>query len=197
MPYPKWVWTPTGGYWCNPPNWKRNTAICAGVWSVVLYFGFKWSSANERRYLPPVDYPIPSQYWCKHACEDDPRVFACCAHTQHYTWLRVARLLSELIVDAYGDQCGSRLATDAALESTFRERFGALVRAVQEEPEGVEGTRRSTAWATLAWAYRGVCEERGHRCPDVNASLGLRTTLDTLAARSDLTWTAERVCTVS
>ena len=75
FPYPKWVWTPTGGYWCNPPNWKRNTAICAGVWAVCLFFTFKFSIKNERRFCPPVDaaYPIPSQYWCEHAVEDDPR----------------------------------------------------------------------------------------------------------------------------
>ena len=39
---------------------------------------FRWtrSAANERAYLPPVDYPIPSQYWRKHAVEDDPRLAA-------------------------------------------------------------------------------------------------------------------------
>ena len=67
---------PAGGFWCNPPNWKRNTAIAAGVWAACLYMTFKWSAANERRYMPPVNYPIPSQYWCKHAVEDDPRLAA-------------------------------------------------------------------------------------------------------------------------
>ena len=74
--YPKWVWSPMGGYWCNPPNWKRNTAILVAGWAGVLYMGFKWGSANERRFMPPVDYPIPSQYWCTHAVEDDPRLAA-------------------------------------------------------------------------------------------------------------------------
>ena len=74
FPYPKWVWTPTGGYWCNPPNWKRNTAICAGIWGVCLFFTAKFSSSVERRFLPPVNPGIPSQYWCKHALEDDPRL---------------------------------------------------------------------------------------------------------------------------
>ena len=74
FPYPKWVWSPAGGYWCNPPNWARNTMICAGVWGVVLFFGCRFSSENERRYLPPVFPGIPSQYWCKHAIEDDPRL---------------------------------------------------------------------------------------------------------------------------
>ena len=26
-PYPKYVWTPTGGWHCNPPNWKKNTVL--------------------------------------------------------------------------------------------------------------------------------------------------------------------------
>ena len=77
FPYPKWVWSPAGGWWCNPPNWKRNTAICFGIWGGILALAFKWSSENERRYLPPYEnYPIPSQYWAKHAVEDDPRLEA-------------------------------------------------------------------------------------------------------------------------
>ena len=74
FPYPKWVWSPAGGWWCQPVNANRNTAIMAGVWAVILGVTFKFSAANERRYLPPVVYPIPSQWWCKHAVEDDPRL---------------------------------------------------------------------------------------------------------------------------
>ena len=70
------MWTPAGGWWCNPPNWKRNTAIAAGVWGVMLFATAKFSMANERRPLAPVAYPIPSQYWCKNAVEDDPRLAA-------------------------------------------------------------------------------------------------------------------------
>ena len=46
----------------------------------------------------------------RHAQQVEPRAFACCAHTQHATWLRVARLLSQLIVDAYGETCAERVA---------------------------------------------------------------------------------------
>ena len=74
FPYPKWVWSPAGGWWCEPKMWKRNTAICAGVWAAILGFTFRLSANNERRYQPPFDYPIPSQYWSKHAVEDDPRL---------------------------------------------------------------------------------------------------------------------------
>ena len=76
FPYPKWVWSPAGGWWVQPKNGTRNTAIALGVWAVILGFTAKFSAANERRYLPPLDYPIPSQHWCKHAVEDDPRLAA-------------------------------------------------------------------------------------------------------------------------
>ena len=32
--YPKWVWSPAGGWWANPTNWRRNTALY-GVFVVV------------------------------------------------------------------------------------------------------------------------------------------------------------------
>ena len=78
FPYPKWVWSPAGGWWCEPKNGPRNTMIAAGIWGVILYLGARFSSANERRIHAPHDaaYPIPSQYWCKHAVEDDPRLQA-------------------------------------------------------------------------------------------------------------------------
>ena len=74
--YPKWVWSPAGGWWCNPPNWKRNTAICGAVWGVCLFFTARFSMENERRPLAPMSYPMPSQFWCKHAVADDPRLAA-------------------------------------------------------------------------------------------------------------------------
>jgi len=74
FPYPKWVWTPAGGWWCNPPNWKRNTMIAGVVWVGVLGVCASFSSNNERRPLKPMAYPIPSQFWCKHAVADDQRL---------------------------------------------------------------------------------------------------------------------------
>ena len=29
--YPKYVWSPAGGWWCNPRHWKRNTAIAFAI----------------------------------------------------------------------------------------------------------------------------------------------------------------------
>lgn len=76
FPYPKWVWSSSGGYWKNPAQWKRNTAIVAVGWVASLAMICSFGSKHERCYLPPVDYPIPSQYWRKHAVADDPRLAA-------------------------------------------------------------------------------------------------------------------------
>lgn len=102
----------------------------------------------------------------RHACETSPREFACCAHTQHATWLRVAGLLSTLIVDAYGDTCGTPRLADAEVEARFAAGFAALVDA---PPEAGVGGAALRAWrTTLAWAWRGVCEAGA--CPDVPAA---------------------------
>ena len=41
MPYPKWVWTPAGGWYCNPPNWKRNTGVA------LAGYAFVWSKMKQ------------------------------------------------------------------------------------------------------------------------------------------------------
>lgn len=76
FPYPKWVWSPAGGWFCLPTHWKRNTFFMAAAWGVILTFTFKWSAANERALMPPPDnmFPTPSQNFRKHAAEDDPRL---------------------------------------------------------------------------------------------------------------------------
>ena len=46
--YPKYVWTPTGGWWPKDPrNWKRNTAIVFGVSLAIAAYVFKVSANNE------------------------------------------------------------------------------------------------------------------------------------------------------
>ncbi|CAM9281966.1 unnamed protein product [Choristocarpus tenellus] len=69
--YPKYVWSPSGGWWNNPANWRQNTVVaflCIGVTCAGI---FKISTDKERRPIAP-HFPIPSQRWCKHAKEDDP-----------------------------------------------------------------------------------------------------------------------------
>ena len=40
-PYPKWVWTPSGGWWPNPKNANRNGLIYAGFMSVVCFLAVR------------------------------------------------------------------------------------------------------------------------------------------------------------
>ncbi|GKY95638.1 hypothetical protein MPSEU_000525000 [Mayamaea pseudoterrestris] len=65
------VWSPAGGWWNIPANWKGNTAMAGLAVGVMLMGLIKISSDRERRPIPPIRH-IPSQYWCKHAAEDDP-----------------------------------------------------------------------------------------------------------------------------
>ncbi|EMD36778.1 hypothetical protein CERSUDRAFT_38103, partial [Gelatoporia subvermispora B] len=36
-PYPKEVWSPAGGWWSRPSNWKSNTAIAFGMIFAITY----------------------------------------------------------------------------------------------------------------------------------------------------------------
>ncbi|KAJ7279836.1 hypothetical protein O6H91_06G015400 [Diphasiastrum complanatum] len=60
--YPTEVWSPSGGWYCNPRYWRRNTAIAfAGIFLVCIPIAIK-SAQLEERPVPPIR-PIPSQYW--------------------------------------------------------------------------------------------------------------------------------------
>ena len=62
-PYPK-VWSPTGSWYCDPPNWKRNTAIAFVVWFGITGITFMKSAELEVRHMNPT-HPIPSARWAK------------------------------------------------------------------------------------------------------------------------------------
>ena len=36
--YPKWVWSPAGGWWPKPINWQRNT-VFYGIFVVIASVG--------------------------------------------------------------------------------------------------------------------------------------------------------------
>jgi hypothetical protein len=127
-----------------------------------------------------------------YACEVEPRTFACCAHTQYHTWLRVATLLSELIYEAYGDECGTPHLDDAEIERRFAQRFGDILRSLPDE--GVRGVARRTARNVIAWAWKGVCDERGGVCPPVNVSAVDAAAVDALRVQNDLAWSTALVC---
>lgn len=128
-----------------------------------------------------------------HACEVEPRAYACCAHTQYHTWVRVAHLLSDLILQAYGERCGSRRVDDATLEATFADRFGALVEALPDA--GVDGVARRVARNVFAWGFKGVCENRNGLCPAVTATPERLASLHALAEQTDLAWATALACT--
>lgn len=129
-----------------------------------------------------------------HACEVEPRTFACAANTQYHTWLRVAQLLSELIVETYGDRCGTPMLSDAEVEALFSERFGAILASLP--PAGVRDVAERTARTVVAWAWKGVCDERGGVCPvevKGGATPEQLSAVDALRKQSELAWAAALV----
>ncbi|KAH9947776.1 hypothetical protein B0H21DRAFT_691367, partial [Amylocystis lapponica] len=48
-PYPKEVWSPAGGWWARPSNWRANTAIVMAGILAITYGTFTLSADNEVR----------------------------------------------------------------------------------------------------------------------------------------------------
>lgn len=46
--YPKHVWSPAGGWYAQPANWKGNTAVVGLV--LVSIVGMAWSVSAQREY---------------------------------------------------------------------------------------------------------------------------------------------------
>jgi hypothetical protein len=47
--YPKEVWSPTGGWWCDPKHWRRNTALAlTGIALVCIPIAMKSISLEVR-----------------------------------------------------------------------------------------------------------------------------------------------------
>lgn len=57
--YPKHVWSPSGGWYAQPANWKANTAIAGVVMAGVLAVTWKFSSERESW----VRKPEPEQWF--------------------------------------------------------------------------------------------------------------------------------------
>ena len=49
-PYPKWVWSPAGGWWPNPVHWKRNSLIYVGVSLFLAKVVYDYSEKNTVSY---------------------------------------------------------------------------------------------------------------------------------------------------
>lgn len=57
--YPKHVWSPSGGWYAQPKNWKSNTAVfMVGILGITAYF---WSLSAERERRPR--FPEPGRFF--------------------------------------------------------------------------------------------------------------------------------------
>ncbi|ORY92639.1 hypothetical protein BCR35DRAFT_285979 [Leucosporidium creatinivorum] len=64
FPYPKEVWSPAGGWWTRPANWKSSTGF-VGIAIVFATYGvWSYSASKERRHTEPTR-AIPSMMWAK------------------------------------------------------------------------------------------------------------------------------------
>ncbi|KAI0089445.1 hypothetical protein BDY19DRAFT_889584, partial [Irpex rosettiformis] len=50
-PYPKEVWSPAGGWWTRPANWKANTAVVAAGIAAIVYGTWTVSAEREVRWV--------------------------------------------------------------------------------------------------------------------------------------------------
>ncbi|KAL1410025.1 hypothetical protein Q8F55_004027 [Vanrija albida] len=65
-PYPKEVWTPSGGWWTRPKNWATNTVVAVVGIGLATYGVWRASAAREERHIAPTK-PIPSARWSPQA----------------------------------------------------------------------------------------------------------------------------------
>eukprot|EP00343_Euplotes_focardii_P006676 CAMPEP_0205822222 /NCGR_PEP_ID=MMETSP0206-20130828/11640_1 /ASSEMBLY_ACC=CAM_ASM_000279 /TAXON_ID=36767 /ORGANISM="Euplotes focardii, Strain TN1" /LENGTH=89 /DNA_ID=CAMNT_0053118323 /DNA_START=36 /DNA_END=305 /DNA_ORIENTATION=+ len=67
FPYPKTVWSPVGGWWCNPRTWPRNTAFAGAVVGSVSLFTIKYATARQVKdselAIDKEPAPKPVYYW--------------------------------------------------------------------------------------------------------------------------------------
>ncbi|KAF2842601.1 hypothetical protein M501DRAFT_1012006 [Patellaria atrata CBS 101060] len=72
IPYPKHVWSPSGGWYAQPANWKMNTAIMGAC--VIGITAIVWSISAEREQRPRMPEPgrfFPSRNWSKQIIEHE------------------------------------------------------------------------------------------------------------------------------
>jgi hypothetical protein len=53
IPYPKHVWSPAGGWYGQPKNWKSNTAVSFAVIFGITAILWKISAEREHRFQMP------------------------------------------------------------------------------------------------------------------------------------------------
>ncbi|KAK4231377.1 hypothetical protein QBC38DRAFT_506790 [Podospora fimiseda] len=72
VPYPKHVWSPAGGWYAQPSNWKANTAFFGVVIFGITAMVWKLSAEREFRHkMPEQGRFYPSRYWTKQIVEHE------------------------------------------------------------------------------------------------------------------------------
>lgn len=59
IPYPKHVWSPAGGWYGQPKNWKTNTVVAFAVVFGISAIFFRISAERETRY----QFPEPGRFF--------------------------------------------------------------------------------------------------------------------------------------
>ncbi|KAF2683936.1 hypothetical protein K458DRAFT_442977 [Lentithecium fluviatile CBS 122367] len=75
IPYPKHVWSPAGGWYAQPANWKANTAIMGAV--LLSITGMAWMVSANREHRDKMPEPnsfFPSRYWSKQIIEHERKL---------------------------------------------------------------------------------------------------------------------------
>ncbi|KAI4910169.1 hypothetical protein J4E90_007600 [Alternaria incomplexa] len=70
--YPKHVWSPAGGWYAQPANWKANTAVVGLALGSIV--GMAWMLSANREYrdkMPERHRFFPSRYWSKQIREHE------------------------------------------------------------------------------------------------------------------------------
>ncbi|ETI20261.1 hypothetical protein G647_08295 [Cladophialophora carrionii CBS 160.54] len=72
IPYPKHVWSPAGGWYGQPQNWKANTIVMGVVIAACTAVAWRVSAEREMRYkMPREDVFFPSRFWSRQIIEHE------------------------------------------------------------------------------------------------------------------------------
>ncbi|KAI5292934.1 hypothetical protein KEM52_005955, partial [Ascosphaera acerosa] len=75
--YPKHVWSPAGGWYSQPANWKKNTAVLGLVTLGVTALVWQASARLEQRTkMPEQGRCFPSRWWSKQIIEHEQQLAA-------------------------------------------------------------------------------------------------------------------------
>ncbi|KAF3903144.1 hypothetical protein ABW21_db0206841 [Orbilia brochopaga] len=65
IPYPKHVWSPAGGWYAQPKNWRQNSLTMAALGAGILVIVFSASTKLEHReHMPEKGRFYPSRWVC-------------------------------------------------------------------------------------------------------------------------------------